>query len=108
MSVKHTIRHDLGLALARRATAKALETYQQSMAEYDPQGEWLSEDRATVRFTVLGRTLTGQVDVRADAVDLKLDVPLLFRAFQRVAMGVVEKEIQGWLDRARNGELDED
>jgi len=65
-------------------------------------------DKAIVRFKALGRILEGTVQVRPSEIELNLDVPFLFRAFQGVAMQVVEKEIQQWLDKARAGELDDE
>ena len=103
--MRHTIPHDLGIDLARRATRKALETYRENLSDYETRGKWVSEDHATVQFTVLGRTLKGTVDVRQREVQLQLDVPFLFRAFQGVAMKVVQDEIERWLEAARRGEL---
>jgi len=108
MAVKHVIRHNLGLDLARKATRHALESYRKALPDYDPRGRWVTNDRAEVQFTVLGKTLTGSVDVRPSEVALHLEVPFLFRAFQGVAMKVVEQEIQTWLDKAKAGDLDDE
>lgn len=107
MAVKHVIRHDLGIELARKATRKALESYKAALPDYDPRGRWVTDDRAEVQFTVLGRTLSGTVDVRQHEVALHLEVPFLFRAFQGIALKVVEDEIAMWLEKARTGRLDE-
>lgn len=104
--MKHSMHHDLGIALARKATRRALETYRANFSEYDPRGAWIDEDHAQVQFTVLGKTLKGTVEVKPSEVLLELDVPLIFRAFRSIAMKVVEDEINQWLDRARRGELD--
>lgn len=106
--MKHTIPHGLGQDLALRACRRALETYRQHYPEYHPKADWVATNRAAVEFTILGRTLKGTVAVEADAVDLVLDIPLMFRPFQNVAMRVVEEEIEKWLDRAKRGELEED
>lgn len=101
----HSIRHGLDQALARKATRLALDTYKARFAEYKPAGEWLTEDRADVQFTVAGKTLHGAVEVKPTTIDLTLDVPLLFRPFRSIAMKVIEDEIEGWLKIAREGKL---
>lgn len=108
MALKHTIPHDLGLDLGRKATARALESYRDSFTEYNPQGRWVSENRAEITFTAAGRSLTGAVDVTARTVELELTVPFLFRPFKAIAIGVIEGEIKSWINRARAGDLDED
>jgi hypothetical protein len=104
----HVIQHGLGHELARRATRRALESYRQSLSEYAPKGEWITDDRALVEFTVVGRTLSGSVDVHPTEIVLVLDVPLVFRVFQGIALRVVEAEIEQWIARARAGELDDE
>ena len=104
--MKHTIQHGLSPDLALRATRKALETYKTHYAQYRPTTEWVTEHRARVAFTILGRTLAGTVEVHEEVIDLVLDIPLLFRPFQDTAMNVVEEEIALWLERARAGDLD--
>ena len=106
--MKHTIDHELGRALALKATRHALESYQQQLPQYDPQAEWVSEDTAEVQFTVLGKTLEGSVQVRSEQVTLELQIPFVFRAFKNIAVDVVEGEIEKWLERARRGELDDE
>lgn len=106
MAARHLIRHDLNPTLARRVTRKALETYRERFSEYQPGGEWITDDLARVRFTVLGRTLEGVVEVLPRDVALELDVPLVFRPFRGVALKVIEDEIQGWITKAKNGEFD--
>ena len=104
--VQHRIPHDLDVELARRATRRALETYRAQFAQYDPRGEWLDDDHATVGFTVLGTALEGTVEVRRDEVLLGLEVPLVWRVFRGVAIKIIEGEIRAWIERARRGELD--
>lgn len=104
--MKHSIPHSLSHELARKATQVALESYRKRFSEYQPTGEWLSPDRATVRFVVMGKTLAGTVDVLPKHIDLELDVPLVFRPFRSAAMNVIETEIKAWIAKAQKGELD--
>ncbi|MFT5586940.1 MAG: hypothetical protein ACI9VR_004543 [Cognaticolwellia sp.] len=103
--MKHRISHDLGLELARLATARALESYREQFPEAQPEGRWVGEDRAEVAFSVAGKRLKGQIDVALENIDIELDLPLIFRPFQKQAMAVIEEEIEAWLTKARNGEL---
>lgn len=107
MGARHLIRHDLDRDLARRVTRKALESYRERFQEYSPAGRWLNDDHAQVQFTVLGRTLTGSVEVLARDVALELEVPLVFRPFRGVALKVIEDEIQQWIVQARAGKFNE-
>lgn len=106
--MRHQIPHSLPIETARRATKAALDSYKSQMAEYSPQGYWLSENRAKVSFTVAGRTLDGAVTVTTSSVDMVLEVPFLFRPFKGVAMRIVQAEIERWLARARDGEFDDE
>lgn len=103
--MKHSIPHQLDHALARMVTVKALESYQERLSKYSPEGTWVTEDRAEVRFQALGRTLKGQIDVMADKVLLDLEVPLMFRPFRSQAMALIEREIRDWIERAEAGEF---
>lgn len=104
--MKHRMSHDLGLELARLATARALESYQEQFPEVQPEGHWVSEDRVEVSFSAGGKRLAGHIDVTGQNIDIELDVPLLFRPFQSQAMALIEEEIEAWLTKARNGELE--
>lgn len=103
--MQHSIPHDLDQATARLATHKALDSYRARFAEYKPEGSWRNDDEASIRFTIAGKTLDGRVFVRPSVIDLELDVPLLFRPFRSIAIRVIEEEIQGWIAKARSGEL---
>ena len=37
-----------------------------------------------------------------------MDVPFAFKLFQKKAVSVIDGEIQKWIERAKNGELDGD
>ena len=104
--MKHVIQHGLSLELAKKATRKALETYQERFAEYNPQVDWKGEDKATVAFGVKGVNLNGDIDINDKDIALDMSVPFLLKPFQKKAVAVVDKAIREWIDRAKNGELD--
>ena len=103
--MQHSIPHGLEHSLARVATRKALESYQARFPEYRPTARWVGEDHADISFTVAGKTLKGALDVAASKIDLTLDVPMLFYPFRNAAMKVIQEEIEGWIAKARQGEL---
>lgn len=103
--MKHSVAHDLPIDLAKKAAAKALESYKERFADYDPQLKWNGDSNAEVSFAVKGMTLKGAFAVLADRVDIEMEVPLLMRPFKQKALDVVEGEIQKWMTRAKNGEL---
>lgn len=105
--MQHTIPHDLPIETARKATRAALESYRREMAEYSPEGEWVNDNTANVRFTAAGTTMKGTVVVQPTQIVLSLDVPFLLRPFKGIALRVIEGEIQQWLRRARAGEFDD-
>jgi len=105
MADKHRILHDLDHDLARRVARRALETYRDQFPELKPGGEWLDADRARLWFTAPGAKIEGRVRVLADAIELELDVPFLFRPFRKQAVKVIESEVQEWISRAKSGEL---
>ncbi len=103
--MKHSVAHDLPLDLAKKAAAKALESYQARFAEYDPQLCWNDECNADVSFAVKGMSLKGSFEVLPDRIDIDMEVPLLLRPFKKKAMDVVEGEIGKWIEKARKGEI---
>lgn len=106
--MKHVIKHSLPLPLAKKATEKAFESYEKRFSEFSPTAEWVTEERAEISFTALGKTLEGAIELRSDEIGLELDVPLMMRPFKNKALGVIEDQIQQWVTRAQNGELDEE
>jgi hypothetical protein len=105
--MKHTIEHSLPLDLAKKATEKAFESYAERFAKYNPTAEWTGDYTANVGFEAKGVKLGGAIALREGAVELEMDVPFLFKPFRSKAVDVIDDEIQKWLDRAKNGELDE-
>ena len=106
--MKHRIPHDLSLELCRRATRAALDAYKTSFPKFSPGGKWTSDDRAEVWFvTPVGR-IEGSVTVEGAAVLLTIDkLPWAARPFRRQAVKIIEDEVKTWIQKAKNGELDD-
>jgi hypothetical protein len=102
--MKHTVRHDLGKDLAKKAAMAAFDSYKERYAKYNPTATWHG-DRADIAFTAKGMTLKGALDVLPNSIDMDMDVPLLLRPFKGIAMDAVEREIEKWVGKAKRGEL---
>ena len=96
--MKHTVPHTLDDDLAQRAVRQALESYSERFAEYSPQVNWAASDRASIRFSVKGMTLSGSVGLKPRNIELDLDVPFVLRVFKKKAISIIEREIRkAWL-----------
>lgn len=103
--MKHSVPHDLEPDLARKTAERALESYAAEFRDFSPTVTWSSADRAEVSFSAKGVAVKGSLEVGSDAYMLQLKVPLLLRVFERRAVAVIEREIQEWVARAKNGEV---
>lgn len=103
--MEHRIDHDLDLELARKAIHKAIESYTQRFAKYQPQAEWVSDDRVKIGFTAKGIKLAGDLRIEPRAVVVDFHVPLLLRPFKGKAIDVIEQEVNAWMQRAREGQV---
>jgi hypothetical protein len=103
--MKHSIRHDLSIALAKQATEKAFESYKARFGEYNPTFRWATDNRADVSFKVKGVSLAGSFTVQPTTIDLELDVPFVFRLFQSKAVEIIEEEVKSWVAKAKAGQL---
>jgi len=106
MAVKHSIPHDLDSSTVQKVATLALNQYATQFAQYDPKIEWKGANQAEILFKAAGATLKGSLQLRSDAIELELDVPLLLRPFRTKAIQVLEDEVKVWLEKARRGTLD--
>lgn len=103
--MKHIVKHNLDHSTAKKATMAAWASYSERFAKYSPSADWTSETHADVGFRVKGVSLKGALDLEPSGIGLELNVPFLFRPFQRKALDVIEREIRKWVDKAEAGEL---
>lgn len=103
--MKHTVPHDLEPDKARLVTDKALHAYKERFAEFNPEVRWQGDDRAEVEFKAKGVTMKGTFELRPGQIAMDMDVPFVFKLFQKKAIEVVEREIKEWIGRAKRGEL---
>jgi hypothetical protein len=103
--MKHSVPHDLGKDMAKKAAVAAFAAYSERFAKYNPTAEWKTDDHADISFAAKGMTLRGSLEVRPSSIDIDMDVPFLLRPFKRVAEEAIEREITRWVDKAKRGEL---
>jgi Putative polyhydroxyalkanoic acid system protein (PHA_gran_rgn) len=103
--VKHSVPHDLSIDLAKKATGKALESYQERFAEFQPQVSWLDERTATISFKAKGMSLGANLAVTEQAIVVDMDVPFLLKFMEKQAVEVIDKQVTKWIDRAKKGLL---
>lgn len=100
--MEHDIRHNLGEAQAQRVAKQAVQSYAERFAKYNPEVQWRGDSQADVAFTVKGMRLSGGLKVESDRIRLSLDVPFVLRPFKGRAFAVIEREVQGWLAKAKS------
>jgi hypothetical protein len=103
--MEHRINHDLEPELARKAVRKAIESYSERFSKYQPEADWVSDDRVRLGFTAKGMKLAGDLRLEARAVVFDLQVPLLLRPFKGKAVDIIEQEVRAWFQRARDGQV---
>lgn len=103
--MKHAIPHSLPPEAAKVALERAFASYREKYGEYNPTMVWESDQRAAIGFKVKGVSLDGAVELHPNKMDVELDVPFLFKPFQKKAIEIVEREVRVWIDKAAKGEL---
>jgi len=103
--MKHIIQHDLDTPTAKKVVDRAFAEYESRYPDYRPQLSWVSDRRADLAFNAKGVKLSGAMEIDPGSIALDLEVPFLFRPFQRKAIEVIEREVRVWLGKARSGEI---
>jgi putative polyhydroxyalkanoic acid system protein len=103
--MKHTIEHDLDLATAKKVTDRAFAEYGSRYPDYEPTLSWTNDRRANVSLNAKGVKLKGEMLIAEGSISLDLDVPFLFRPFQKKAIEVIDREVKVWIEKARNGQI---
>ncbi|MEM9073949.1 MAG: polyhydroxyalkanoic acid system family protein [Myxococcota bacterium] len=103
--MKHSVKHDLDHATAKKVTERAFESYAERFSDYSPTAEWKGDSLCEVGFTVKGVKLTGLLEIQEREILMDLDVPFIFRPFKKKALDVIEREVETWIEKAKSGEL---
>lgn len=103
--MKHTIEHDLNMTTAKKVTDRAFAEYGSRYPDYQPTLSWIDDRRADVSFSAKGIHLGGKMAIDEKSISLDLDVPFLFRPFQKKAIEVIDREVKVWIEKARAGQI---
>ncbi len=103
--MKHSIDHDLDLATAKKVTDRAFAEYGSRYPGYEPTLSWTDDRHADVSFNAKGVKLGGAMVIAEKSISLDLDVPFLFRPFQKKAIEVIDREVKIWIEKARSGQI---
>jgi hypothetical protein len=104
--MEYSVDHGLDdRARARQVVDKAYESYKERLAEYSPSIKWLDDERAKIGFRVMGKAIDVMVSIDDKQVRMTGDLPFLFRPFQKKITGVIGREVEKWIAKAKAGEL---
>src|SRR4051794_3841663 len=101
--MRHVIEHPLDPATAKKVVERAFDEYRNRYPNYRPTLTWTSDRRASTSFDAKGFKLDGTLELRDGSIELDLDVPFLFRVFQKKAIDIIDREVKIWIDRAKSG-----
>ena len=105
--MEHIIKHNLSPELAKKAADKAAEHYTKKWEKYDAKSTWVTDNRAEITFHVKGVHVAATVDMQPGQAVIEMQkVPLLLRPFKNMALDVVQRTMEKWIEKAQNGELD--
>ncbi|MEM7153551.1 MAG: polyhydroxyalkanoic acid system family protein [Myxococcota bacterium] len=104
--MKYSVKHGLSeRSQVRTVVEKAYLAYEERLADYKPSIQWGTDDKATIGFNVMSQALSAQVEFDDDELRIDGKVPFLFKPFQKKIEDVLGREMEKWLEKARNGEL---
>lgn len=89
------LQHDLGVEAARQrldaALIRARSEYEQQVGPIE--AEWESADRLSVGFTTMGMQFKGQIEVLPDAIDVRLELPMMASMFANQIREGIEQRL---------------
>ena len=104
--MKYSVQHGLSdVSQVRAVVDKAYESYKERLANHDPKLTWNGEQRAKIEFSVLGKSISTDVQIDDEELNIEGDLPWAFKFFEKKILDVVGGEVDKWLAKARAGEL---
>ncbi len=105
--MEHIIEHDLSPELAKKAAEKAADYYTKKWEKYDATAVWASDTHVDITFHVKGVNVAASVDLEPGRAVVEMQkVPILLRPFKNMALDAVQRTLEKWIAKAKNGELD--
>ena len=100
--MKHSVPHDLPELLAKTTVERALESYREKYPHARMALDWIDDRTATVRVGAKGFDVKGTVTISASEIVFDIPVPLLLRPLRSKAMAVLDREVNAWIQKARD------
>jgi len=106
--MQQIIKHDLSPELAKKAAAAAADYYTKKWEKYDAKATWTSDTHVDITFNVKGVNVAATVDMEPGQAVVEMQkVPILLRPFKTKALDAVHRTLEKWIEKAKNGELDD-
>jgi hypothetical protein len=95
--MRHRFTHGSDRDTVVRAAKRAFEAYRTRYPSYDLRMDWTGPYDARVTFRAKGIDVSCAVSIRADHIETDLEVPFLFRIFQKRATAIIEREAHAFI-----------
>jgi hypothetical protein len=105
MIIRHLLSHDLDPTQSKGVIDAAFGFYRTRYPRAEISLLWQSDQSATLCFKARAITLKGTIVLRPGGIELALDLPFIFRVFQKRALRLIDNEANQWVQRAREGKL---
>lgn len=107
-TTNHTITTGLDIDTAKKAIDKAFAAQKEQFPQYKPEFSWADTLVGQFSFKpTASMEITGKLTVFEENITLSFDkLPFLANMFKGTAIKMVEKEVQVWVEKAKNGQLD--
>lgn len=104
--MKYSVKHGLAdPSRVRIVVEKAYTAYEERLRDYRPSIDWRAETQAAIGFTVMSQSINAVVEFDDDELRIDGKVPFLFKPFEKKIEGVLAREMDTWLEKARKGEI---
>ena len=94
--IKHSFPHPFHIKKAHQVADEAFAFYQRHFPNYQMTLVWESEQKANVQILIKGVSISGFIVLDPNMVHLQLEVPLMFRIFQKQALAKIDSEMKRW------------
>ena len=96
--MKHSIHHGLPPDTARQVADHAFASYLERFQAYAPSLTWNNDKCAQVAFAAKGVRIAATFTLADGAIEVEMDVPLLFRPLRGQAIKAIEEEVRRWAE----------
>lgn len=104
----YSVDHGLSdISRVRQVVEKAYDSYKGRLADHNPRMTWVDDQKAKIGFTVMRKDIEVDLSIDSRQVRMTGDLPFLFRPFQSKIVGVIGREVEKWIAKAKAGELDD-